>query len=456
MDPISALILLGIVTVAASRTAGAAVTDSIAQAKGQTPPSLEKWRTNQKTKDARGERATSEPSPWRRRWNNAVEYRNAKAAQKHQADMEHLRDHGRDNVAKRKNKLERRTQRRDTINTRLAGWGETSWEAAKQAAESARNKHHEHKTEKEAWRENTRRDTDEPAVDNVPSTPDTATGQKATVLPFHPTSDDDPQQRTSPEADEAALVARWRDAVASGESNPDVLTAEEWNSLPSATRDQLIAETQTAGFSTIEHKSDATKRRLDRHADEAGTQSLADPEHDLVLDPDRDHAERLAQIHQSSTDHSEGGADMSNAHTTTTEITDLDTAISFSEDTAKYTDTVAATLSDILAQLDAATAGLEAEAGQYEQGKATLSGEGFGSKVTGRFDSASEALQTTAEAVRGVAERLTEASEQVSTAGGEMRGAAKVFGDQLAVQEQIGAAQQDAGVSKRTDFYAPA
>ncbi len=425
MDPLSMLILLGIVTVTASRTVGSAVTDSIAQAKGHTPPSLEKWRSNQKTKEARGEkRAATEPSPWRRRWNNSIEYRNAKAAQKHQADMEHLRDHGGENVAQRKAKLERRTRRRDALNTRVAGWGASSWEAAKQAAENAKNTHHERKTEKQAWRENNRRDSADPTPvnrDNTAAPAETATptpgSGDATVLPFH-----------RPESDEAALVARWRDAVASGESNPDVLTAEEWNSLPSATRDKLIAETQKAGFTPGEHRPDGTWSPLPT--------TSATP--------------------QNETHNSDGGTDMSTTNTSTTEITDLDTAITFTQETAKYTDTVSAVLSDILAQLDAATSGLNAEAGQYEQGKASLSEEGFGSKVTGRFDSGSEALNAAAEALKTVAMTVTEATEQVGTAGGEMRGAAKTFSDQLALQEQIGAAAQDAGVSKRTDFYAPA
>ncbi|MBO0874514.1 MAG: hypothetical protein J2P19_14075, partial [Pseudonocardia sp.] len=124
--------------------------------------------------------------------------------------------------------------------------------------------------------------------------------------------------------------------------------------------------------------------------------------------------------------------------------------------TAKYTDDVGSTLDDSIAQITTAAEGLAAEAAQYEQAQASLSGEGFGEKVTGRFASAAEALQAAAEALKTSRDQIDSAKEQVSSAGSEMRSATKVFSDQQSVAESVAAAQQDAGVSKRTDFYAPA
>lgn len=489
MEPISALILLGVLTAASARTVSSGVTDVVAQAKGRTPPSLEKWRHNQKRKEARGEQpASEEPSPWKRRWHNAAEKHNAKAAQKHQADMEYLRDHGHENVAKRKKKLERRGNRRDAVNTRVAGWSSSSWDAIKQSTEAAR----ERAAEREAWRENARRDNADD-VGSSNSDADAAAGPDATVLPFQrPSSeteqplDDETAARRRYDPDE--ITARWRDAISRGETTTNVLTVEQWNSLPQDTRDQLIAETIAAGHSPMLHSLDGTSTRLaPSNNKKKDVLSQTDSEHELVGDPDsptrqvsvaelrrrrdaeererqrayeaaeaqahREHAERMAQIQQSSTTNTGGTEDMNN---TATEITDLDTAMSFSQETARYADTVGATLSDMTPQIEAAAKGLEAEAAQYEQGKASLEGEGFKSKVTGRFDTAADALHAAAQALRTAAQTVTEASEQVGTAGGEMRGAAKVFGDQQAVAEQIGAAAQDGGVSKRTDFYAPA
>ncbi|WP_020421127.1 hypothetical protein [Amycolatopsis sp. ATCC 39116] len=160
MDPFSALILAGILSVLVTRTVASAVTDTIAQAKGQTPPSLEKWRQRQKERAARGEAPERETGPWRRRWRNAVEHHNAKAAQKHAARMEFLRDNGPQNVAREKAKLQRRAQRWDKIGATVAGMGNTSWEAAKIWAEGVK----ERRTEARAWKENEKRTAD--PVDN--------------------------------------------------------------------------------------------------------------------------------------------------------------------------------------------------------------------------------------------------------------------------------------------------
>jgi hypothetical protein len=373
MDPLSAIILIGIAAALVTKTAAAGVTDTVASVKGKTPPSLEKWRKRQAARSQRGEAVESDPGPWRRRWRNAVEYRSTKAAQKHQARMEYLHEHGPDQVERHKIRLEHRADRWDRIGAAVAQWGQTSWNAAKTAAAKAQDA----QRERQAWKENERRSAD-------------------------------PDQATEPETDETGQ--------GSADSPPEPAPAGE-------------------GTGIDDTKEVAWPRPEDVAEVDSTTENNPDP--------------------NDSTPPTDGGNPV-NTPNTATEITDLDTAISFSQETAKYADTVSGTLSDILAQLTAAAQGLAAEAAAYEQGKASLAGEGFSTKVTGRFDVAAEALNTAAEAVKAASAKVSESSEQVGTASGEMRGAVKTFSEQLSLAEQIGAASQDAGVSKRTDFYAPA
>lgn len=382
MDPISAIILVGIFVTVVGKTAGSGLTDAIAQAKGHTPPSLEKWRARQQTRHGKGGHPAREPGPWRRRWDNAVEHSTAKAAQKHQARMEHLRDSGRDAVDRHKARLRKRAERRDKIGATVAGWGGASWEAAQRGASAARSAYVERRDERQAWAENTRRDAE------TPGEPDGGEGQEAEVLPFRQPDqqhDTDP----APEAAEPATADRGQ---------PD--------QAPTPADTELADHTDNAT---------ATDGGTDMPAPTSSPQAPA-----------------------------------------TTEITDLDTAITYTGETVKYADDVAARLSEIVSLLTSAVEGLDSEAAQYEQGKASLEGEGFGAKITGPFDTAMEALNTAAAAVRATTDQVSQASEQVTAAAGEMRTANKALAEQLAVAEQIGAARQDAGVSHRTDFYAPA
>jgi hypothetical protein len=434
MDPISALILAGILTTLFARTVGSGVTDAIASSKGETPPSLEKWRKRQADRKARGEAPEKEPGPWRRRWRNAVEHRSAKAAQKHAARMEHLRDNGPGNVAKHKARLAKRAERWDKINDTAAKWGSASWDAAKNAAKTAKDR----LDERRAWNENERRDQElvdppiEPVADtaNVDPAADTSAedGPDAQVIPLRPNQDSTgcpwivpgtgqpcglPTLGNHPYCADHCDVARIPGCLW-GDGNPDVPTC--------------------------------TNQRVPNHpfcADHLAEyeRNTGIPQNGPTTDPTNP-----------NTDTNNGGP-MTAPANTATEITDLDTAISYSNETAKYTNTVSSTLSDIVGQIDTAAQGLEAEAAQYEQAKANLVDEGFGAKVTSKFDTAAESLHLAAEALKTARDRVSSGAEQVTTAGDEMRSANKVFSDQLSVQESVGAAKQDAGVSKRTDFY---
>lgn len=577
MDPLSALILAGIMSSLVAHTAGSAVTDTIAQARGHTPPSLEKWRARQQKQSRRGSEV--EPGPWARRWNNAVERRNAKAAQKHEAKLEHLRDLGPDRVAKYKQRLQRRAQRREAIGARVAGWGSSSWQAAKQAAEQTS----EAASKRRGWRENQRRNhqPDGEAQDDVaglaPVVPLPRRGQEPSPYNdeelstadlaemgffcqqgmdlgdpcgnpkygdtgvcwehLHPkfkggktgksTGTGGNTGTLSPE--QQALVDRWRSELANSNGQPTFgwFSTEEWYSLPEWARNQMIDEARDAGYAItprtdsgqiaevgdsrmdprygwirITETSDGQVKIQTGHDVEGNTNiygNVLDPStwqgtdrhgrdiqtgigpsrdatkpggipsvvHNTDLDgiardtsPERKAVTRhrkglqeYAPNNDEIIDNTQDGDTMDTNLTATTEITDLDTAIAFSQETARYTDTVTSALTDITAQLEAAIRGLQAEASAYEGAGATLGGQGFGEKVTGRFAIGQEALHTAAEAVRTALEQVTTASEQVTAAGGEMRTATQVFNDQLAIQEQLGAAQQDAGVASRTDFY---
>lgn len=343
MDPVTAAIMAAILAALVVNTGAAAVTDVIAQARGQTPPSLEKWRARQAAKVARGEKAERDPGPWRRRWRNAVAYRMEKAALKHRARMELLQERSPELVDRHKERLRKRIARWERLNERIARWGGASWEKAKAAV--------------------ARRQAEPESV----------------------------------EATEPELIEDGPDAEVLPFRRPD------------------------------------KKNTSENDQDEQPVTPAAD-----------DNEEEEAAMAE----------DLKN--TSATEITDLDTAITYSGETAKYADTVSSTLEDILAQISAAASGLLAEADQYEQAKANLADEGFGPKLTARFDTGAEALRLAAEALKVAGDRVQAAGEQVAAAGSEMRAASQAFSDQLAVSESVGAAQADAGVSKRTAFYSPA
>lgn len=117
MDPFTGVILLVIFAQIGTRTVGSAVTDMLAAKRGETPPSLEKWRKSQENRKKPGK----EPGAWRRRWRMAAKERAVKADQKHQARMEHLRDNGRSNVDRHKEKLRQREERHQRLLAALSG-----------------------------------------------------------------------------------------------------------------------------------------------------------------------------------------------------------------------------------------------------------------------------------------------------------------------------------------------
>lgn len=399
MDPLTALLVAILLTSLSAKTVGAAATDVIATARGKTPPSQEKWQARQKARAARGEAPEKDPGPMRRRWRNAVEERNVKAAQKHQARMELLNENAGTNVARHKDKLRKRAERWDKVGAKVSELGASSWEAAKTAATAASDKAKqavekakEAYDESQAWKENARRDLHDPATE---LTPDTDSGDEPAATA---TDTDGPDAKVLP-------LRRPQPPASSG---PAPASADDLDPPVSATA--MECEIYDAG---------------------------AEDQTALSTTP-------------------EGNTVTEQAQNTSVEITDLNSAIDYCAATAKYTSTVESTLADLAEQIVAAMQGLTAEAASHEGALASIADEGFREKVTGCFTSAIDALTVAVAALKGAGEGVTTASDQVAVATGRMRDAMTVFSNQQGVAETVTAAKEDAGVSKNTDFYAHA
>ncbi|WP_112232761.1 hypothetical protein [Lentzea atacamensis] len=186
----TAFILVGLVASLLVRTAGNAVTDGFAAAKGKTPPSQKRWEAREAERRARGEKPKEDPGYFGRWFANAVEEQTVKAAQKHKAKMEILEEDERDNVDAHKAKYREQQARKkaraeawaaawDQAGETFAGWwSSTPWddwketvastyeavkEAAKKAASKAADGLRERRDEKAAWDANEAFDDDEDA-----------------------------------------------------------------------------------------------------------------------------------------------------------------------------------------------------------------------------------------------------------------------------------------------------
>ncbi|TDX84966.1 hypothetical protein [Amycolatopsis arida] len=410
MDPISAMLLAGVMAVLVTRTAASAVTDTIAQAKGKTPPSLEKWRKKQDARARRGEQVEADPGPWRRRWRNAVEYRNAKAAQKHQARMEFLRDHSREIVDRHKRRLEKRAARRDRIGATVAGWGNSSWEAAKHAAEQAREAH----LERLAWKENERRSAD---PDDVPDTAQLDTdptgdpGREAAVLPFRrpaPTGDGKPHAEAD-EDEEEARPARPDDADELDRYAKDHPGLAEYASGIAGCADN-DADQLDLYYGILRHSKDDPNP-----TDTEGT-SVTTPTH-------------------------------------SGEITDLSSAIAYVSASSDYCTQITATFETAHTQATQTADDLQRQLASLELAQSTLAGQGFDESITGRFGSVSEQFTALVANMRQVTELLASTQEAIASAKAELDTAGQVFSSQLGIAEQV---QSQQSVATNTQFYANA
>ncbi|MHA6806287.1 hypothetical protein [Salinifilum ghardaiensis] len=521
MDPFSAILLIGIMTVATVKTAGTAATDGIAQARGQTPPSQERWRAKEERRRQRGEQPRQDPGGLRRIWQQHTEAAAEKAAAKHRGKLEYLRDHGDEIAEGKKKQLERSARRREYLGGKLAAAGGSSWDALKTAAQKAadaKHKYDEGKAEKRAWRENERRGD----VDVADAEPTDAGGEDATVLSFSRRRRDDGSTEvevdtggTSNITGDPADPLTWQGTDSRGRDIQTGRGPSRMETLPDGS-EGVVHDTDTYRLRTDETPErrivlDAQRRQRDAEATESGEEESAaqkdgedalsdqktDPEKDYLLDPDspamnrisvaelhrrrareederrradeeaqraheaeqaqaeREHRERLAQIQQPSTNTTDnsGGTEMSTPNSSSVEITDLETAQLRSDESAQYAATVQSVLDTQIAGIQKAIAGMEAEAAQQEQGSTSLTGEGFDTGITGRFDRGQESFTNAVAALRQLDQALNTAKDEVNLAQNEMKSASSFFSQQRSISESLSAAGQGGGISSRTGFY---
>ncbi len=449
MDPFSAILLIGLFTVATVKTAGSAATDGLAQAQGQTPPSQERWRAKEQRRRQRGEQPREDPGGLRRIFQQHTEAAAEKSAAKHDGKMRYLRKHGDDIAEGKRKRMEAADRRREYVGGKLAAAGGSSWDALKSAAQKAaeaKRTHDDRKAEEQAWRENEHRDEqeahnrnnyraggdiepdaaesaaaeDEPAAEQSRADNATDGSGDATVLPFARRDSDDGDQAEQPAADTAD--------TSTTDSEPT-----DSDSEPAAQKDSEIPE-----------KVNNTGPDPDKRAHETDQPQA-----------EREHRERMAQIQMQSTSTTEttGGDTMNAPNSSSVEITDLETAQLRSDESAQYAATVQSVLDTQIAGIQKALAGMEAEAAQQEQGSTSLTGEGFDTGITGRFDRGQQSFTNAVAALRALDQSLNTAKDEVNLAQNEMKSASGFFSQQRAISESLSAAGQGGGISSRTGFY---
>lgn len=441
MDPFSAILLIGLFTVATVNTAGTAVTDGIAQARGQTPPSQERWRAKEQRRQQRGEQPRDDPGGIRRIWQQHTEAAAEKSAAKHRGKIDYLREHADELAEGKRAQLERSARRREYLGGKAAAAGGASWQALKTAAQKAsdaKSKHGERKLEKEAWQLN---EHIKPSVQDTPTaaSPDASDQEEtpATVLNF--------THRPRPDGITEVAVAPG-DSSSGSAITGDPADPLTWHGVDAHGRDIQTGrgpsrtEILPDGGDVVVHDDDTY---LDEESPER--RLVADAQH--AAEAAREHQERTAQQPANPAD--DKGVEMSGS----TEITDLPTAHQRAQESSQYAGTVVSVLSDQLASLQAAASGMTAEAQMQESGSGSLAGEGFGSTITGKFDSGAEKYNNAVSALEQQIQAVQTAMEQVEAAQSEMNSAAAFFHEQQGLADSIGAQQQRGGVASRTDWY---
>lgn len=122
MDPASALFFALLLTVVGAKTIGAAVTDTVAVAKGKEPPSKQRFEERQRRREAKGQQRQADSGPWRRRWRNAMAEQREKVDARHEGAMRWLRDNRDQLVAKEYRKRERRARRWEQVGAAAGGF----------------------------------------------------------------------------------------------------------------------------------------------------------------------------------------------------------------------------------------------------------------------------------------------------------------------------------------------
>lgn len=141
----------------------------------------------------------------------------------------------------------------------------------------------------------------------------------------------------------------------------------------------------------------------------------------------------------------------------TGEITDLPTAVAFTEQMAGYFTTLGNTLEEPAGQAQQAAKDLGQAPSIIEGGQAALSGHGFGDAITGKFAAASEAATAAQQAMDTAARAMADAREKATTAQTAFGDAGAALSSQSGIAEQVQTHKgSGAGVASSTDFYANA
>lgn len=439
MDPITMMILCGIVASLVVKTAGAAVTDVVATARGKTPPSQTRWEARQAVRAARGERPEKDPGMFGRWWRNAAEEQAAKAAQKHRAKMEILEEDEEDNVDAYKAKYRERAERWDELGEKVSSWAGTSWENCKAAAakvvvvvKEAAEEFKERRDEAAAWEENERRD--EHAEDDPVTTSDDAESEPVA---------DDPS--AEPEADPETVESGPADPAAAETGDGDGADV-----LPFRRKEKLAEEP-------------AVETDLD-----LGVMEKPDPvvDEDAELDPDGVSAAdgppgpaAAELVDGAATDESatpvipaarkEGPVTMT-APAHSGEITNLPTAISYFGVVRRYCDTLIGAFDQEKAQNAQTINDATAQAGVMETAESTLASRGFLPVVTGHVSRMAEHLSQLTTIEQQIQQLMAQRDDTVAALRAETVAGESTFRGQLGLSE---AANSHASVASDTGFY---
>lgn len=409
MDPISAMLVAGLLTVLFTKTAGSAVTDVAAQAKGKTPPSLEKWRGREEKRRGQGRKARSEPGAWQRRMQNAADRSNEKSAQKHQAKLDRLREQAPDNMAAHKDRLDRRQQRRDQARAAVGRFASNSWEQTKAGAAGLRQR-------ATAGRDGRRASTDIYGGD------------------------------TSPNGD--AVIADPADAGEPAETVEQVDPGEHVEQGEAVRSARPASATTLAGVGTVTGELPTTE--LPDHTDTDSTVTGGDH---VVDDPPED--DGLATVtpisHTTPPEQAtqEGTTPVSADMMHSGEIMNLSDAAAFTQTTSAYCDKIAGTFEEAQSQAAATAQDVEAMLGTLETAQSSLAGQGL-NEAAAKAGVVSEQLSELVNNMQQVDTLLAATDEAINTARATLDEAARTFQEQQGIAEEMSAHRE---VADNTEFY---
>ncbi|GAA4891253.1 hypothetical protein [Saccharopolyspora cebuensis] len=445
MDPLTASLLLIALLGTTTKVAGAAVTDIVAKAKGETPPSLEKWRLRHQAKLARGEKSHPTPRYTRRLWDNATEARTAKAAQRHEARMQIIREGGPEAVARHKQRMRKRAARRAQVSATLAKWGNVSWDQAKRSARDTREVIAERRADRAA-----RKDSSAAPVEDTPLAGDQTTDQTAgqvtgqgEVAAAEGTSSGEspgPQGGAGTEEPTAKVIPLRRDTPGSEQEQPDPAadpptTANEPSGAPEPQED--TTPDPAPGEHPVSDSEPAPP------ADGPGTERTDTPQS----------ASASSSTEAASRSTDQGSTIVTTQHSG--EITDLSTALVYSRDTQAYCGLIVGTFEAACAQAQATSQAFNAELGKLETAQATLTEKGFNGRIIGHLAATGESFAALSGEMSRIAEQLSALHDSLAEAQSGLAAAERAFTEQLGIQEQV-QSQKANGVARDTDFYANA